>query len=435
MSFIHTASAECAKSELDIFEIQPTQTSIEKSLYVEVQPLAAISDTAPLEFYIAGNGESYFDLNNTLLYIACKIVKQDNTPIPDDARVSLINYPIATLFNQVDVTLGDRLISQSNNLYTYRAYIETILNYSRDALSTKFTAGLFYMDTAGQHNTRVLGGDNKGFAKRAQMTAGSRTVELLGHLHSDLFFQEKFIINGVDLRIRLTRNKDSFCLMSADPEPFKIQILQASLFVKRVQISAAVRIGHAQGLLAGHAKYTIDRVGLKVYSIAQGTRVCNFENLFLGQLPKLLIIGFVDNDAFSGAYDKNPLFFRHNFVNFAALYLDGEQIPAKPFQPDFENRNAIREYTALLQIAGKQNTDSGFLLNRDEFLDGYTLFAFELSADHEHGNHFSLIRNGNLRAEIRFSRALERTVNLIAYGVFDNIIEINQRREILYDYL
>ncbi|XP_053571774.1 uncharacterized protein F54H12.2-like [Bombina bombina] len=435
MAFIHNGSLECAKSELDIFQIQPTQTSIEKSLYVEIQPLTAIIENAPLEFYIAGSGDHYFDLNNTLLFITCKIVKQDNTPPPEGARVSLINYPLSTLFNQVDVTLGDRLVSQSNNLYAYRGYIETILNYSADTLSTQFTGGLFYKDTAGHHDTRVLGGDNQGFNKRAHMLERGKTIELLGHLHSDLFFQEKLMLNGIDLKIKLTRNKDAFCLMSAEAEQYKVQILNASLFVKRVQISPAVRIGHAQGLLTANAKYALDRVGLKVYSIAAGSRVCNQENLFLGQLPKLVVIGFVDNDAFSGAYDKNPLCFKHNHVNFAALYLDGEQIPTKPFQPDFENGNAVREYISLVNIAGKQNCGSAILINRDEYINGYTLFPFDLTPDGESGSHYSLIRSGNLRAEIRFSRALERTVNMIVYSVFDNIIEINQRREVLYDYL
>ncbi|XP_053323790.1 uncharacterized protein F54H12.2-like [Spea bombifrons] len=435
MAFIHTASMECAKSELDLFDIKPTQTSIEKSLYVEVQPLAAISETSPLEFYIAGSGEHYFDLNNTLLYITCKIVKNDNSQIPEGARVSLINYPIATLFNQLDVTLGDRLISQSNNLYSYRAYIETLLNYSADALSTQFTAGLFYKDTAGHHQDRVLNGDNNGFTKRAQMTERGKTVELLGHLHSDIFFQEKLILNGLDLKIKLTRNKDTFCLMSAEQDPLKVQILNATLFIKRVQISPAVRIGHAQALLTGNAKYAIERVSMKVFSVPTGSRVCNQENLFLGQIPKFVILAFVDNEAFSGAYDRNPLCFKHNNVNFAALYLDGEQIPAKPFQPDFEHFNAVREYMAFLQLAQKNCSDSGVIIDREEFVNGYTLFAFDLSPDQECNTHFSLIRSGNLRAEIRFSRALERTVNLLVYGQFENIIEINQRREVLYDYL
>ena len=70
MAFIHGGSEECTKSELDLFQIAPTQTSIERCLYIEVPPLAALSETAPLEFFIAGNGEDYMDLNNTLLYLS-----------------------------------------------------------------------------------------------------------------------------------------------------------------------------------------------------------------------------------------------------------------------------------------------------------------------------------------------------------------------------
>lgn len=434
MAFIHDGSLECTKSELDIFHIPPTQTSIEKSLFVEVQPIAALNDNAPLEFFISGSGEYYYDLNNTLLYVNCRIVKQDNTAIADGARVGFINYPIATLFNQVDITLGDRLISQSDNLYSYRAYIETILNYSPQTLSSQFTAGLFYKDTAGQHHERTLDGNNSGFSKRARATTRSKSIELLGPLFGDIFNQPKLILNGLDLKIKLCRNKDAFCLMSAEPDQFKVQILQASLYVKRVQVSPAVRIGHSQALLTSPAKYALDRAGLKVYSIPTGTRITNHENLFLGQIPKTVILGFVDNEAFSGSYQRNPLCFHHYNINHAALYLDGQQIPARPFQPNFDADLAIREYVALVHIAGKQKADSGLSIDREEFMNGYTLFAFDLSPDQEPGGHFSLIKTGNLRAEIRFAEPTPHTVNMVVYALNSNILEINNRREVLYDY-
>ncbi|XP_069832127.1 uncharacterized protein F54H12.2-like [Dendropsophus ebraccatus] len=434
MAFIHGGSVECAKSELDIFDIPPTQTSIEKSLFVEVQPIAALADNAPLEFFISGSGEYYYDLNNTLLYINCCIVKQDNTAIAEGARVGFINYPIATLFNQVDITLGDRLISQSDNLYSYRAYIETILNYSPQTLSSQFTAGLFYKDSAGHHHDRALAGENSGFIKRALTTARSKPVELLGPIFGDIFNQPKLILNGLDLKIKLTRNKDTFTLMSAEAEPFKIQILQAALYVKRVQVSPAVRIGHSQALLTSTAKYAIDRACLKVYSIPAGTRITNHENLFLGQIPKTVILGFVDNEAFSGSYQRNPLCFHHYNINHAALYLDGQQIPARPFQLNFEAELAIREYAALVHIAGKQKSDSGLAIDREEFMNGYTFFAFDLSPDQEPGGHFSLIKTGNLRAEIRFAEPTQHTLNMNVYVINSNILEINNRREILNDY-
>ncbi|XP_030395305.1 uncharacterized protein F54H12.2-like [Gopherus evgoodei] len=372
-----------------------------------------------------------------LLYMCCKVIKEDGSDIDDDARVALTNYPIATLFNQLDVTLGDRLISQSNNCYPYRALIELILNYSHDTLATQFSTGRFYKDTAGGHKSTLLVGQaNEGFIRRAELMAGSRKLDLLGPLHSNLFFQEKLLLNGVDLKIKLTRSKDVFCLMSGTAnENYKVHIISESLFVKRVKVTPGVRLGHADALMTANAKYPVDRVSIKVFSIPAGSHVSNQENLFLGQLPKQLVIGFIDNDAFSGSYVKNPFNFKHYNINFVALYVDGEQVPAKPLQPDFENGNCVREYMQLVQATGKYVKDRSLLINRDEFAQGYTLYTFDLTPDQECTNHYSLIKTGNLRAEIRFATALPSTVNLIVYGGFDNVLEVNHRRNVLFDYM
>ena len=206
-------SGECMKTELDLFTVPFTQTSIEKNTYVEIPTLSAISDAAPLEFFIAGNGEDYVDLNNTLLYLRVKITKPDGTNIDAGARVGVINYPIATLFSQVDVSLGDRLISQSSNTYPYRAVIESILNYGCDTLKTQFSAGLFYKDAAGHMDDTDPAGENDGLTKRAAYSVDSTTFEMIGPVHSDIFFQEKLMLNGVDIKVRMVRGKDEFCLM------------------------------------------------------------------------------------------------------------------------------------------------------------------------------------------------------------------------------
>ncbi|XP_060092529.1 uncharacterized protein F54H12.2-like [Heteronotia binoei] len=431
MAFIHSGSEECAKSELDLFQIAPTQTSIERCLYIEFPPLAALSESAPLDFFIAGNGDDYMDLNNTLLYLCFKIVKEDGTNLDRNARVSLVNYPIASIFSQLDVTLGDRLILQSHNTYPYRGFIEAVLNYSNDTLNIQFSAGLFYKDTAAQHVSTTLDGNNKGFVKRAALAAGSRKIDLLGQLHSDLFFQEKLLLNGVDVKIKLTRSKHTFCLMADDlNRGCKLNILSASLFVKKVRVAPGVRLGHAEVLFTANAKYPLDRMGIKVFSIPAGSRVSNQENLFLGQLPKLLVIGLVDNKSFSGAHNKNPFNLKHYDINFFALYLDGEQVPTKPLQPDFEGGNCVKEYMQLVQATGKHMKDRSLLVNCEEFAQGYMLFAFDLSPDH-----YSSIKTENLRAEVRFARVLPHTVNMIVYGVFDNVIEINHRRNVLFDYM
>ena len=47
------------------------------------------------------------------------------------------------------------------------------------------------------------------------------------------------------------------------------------------------------------------------------------ENLFLGTLPKRLVLCCIDNDVYNGSYAKNPFHAKHNNVNFLAVYVDG----------------------------------------------------------------------------------------------------------------
>ena len=60
-------------SELDLFSVPPTQTSVENGTWVEYHPLTTVGDGSPIEFDISGTGEDYIDLANTMLYVQAKI--------------------------------------------------------------------------------------------------------------------------------------------------------------------------------------------------------------------------------------------------------------------------------------------------------------------------------------------------------------------------
>lgn len=73
--------------------------------------------------------------------------KETGTYTADEAPEGLINHPRATIFSQVNVSLWDRLVSQSSS--SYCCIIECLTNYGKDALETLFSAGLLYKDAAG----------------------------------------------------------------------------------------------------------------------------------------------------------------------------------------------------------------------------------------------------------------------------------------------
>jgi len=164
---------------------------------------------------------------------------------------------------------------------------------------------------------------------------------------------ERLLLNSVDLRIKLTRASDAFCLMGARDSTFRLKILGASLFAKKVSVSPAVRLGHTAALMKGNALYRISRVNVKTYSIPENSRICSQENLFLGAMPKYIVLGMVHHEAFTGRRDLSPFNFIHNDVEYLALCQDGKQIPAKAFQPQFNNGQSIR---VLQHVPGYRET-------------------------------------------------------------------------------
>ena len=442
MAFVHRDSIECTKMELDLFTVPTTQTSITKGQWIEFHPLSNITDSGPIEFNVSGSGEEYLDLARTQLYVKVKITKPNGAVLDPNTQVGPVNLFLHSLFSQVDVSLNERLISPSTNTYPYRAMIETLLNYGEDAKASQLSMAMFYKDTPGKMDavnpTAENDVANMGLKARYELTKGSDTVDMTGPIHSDIFFQERLLLNGVNLRLKLNRAKNAFCLVSSATGPnFKVVITEAILYVRKVKIASSIALGHAAALKQTTAKYPIRRVDCKVLTIPGGFGAFNPDNIFLGRIPKRLVLGLVDTEAYNGSYTANPFNFKHHNLSQVGVYVDGEQIPRKPLFLKFEKaggQNFITGFQSLFSGIGAFSQDKGNQMTRSDYHQGYTLFAFDMTPDHCSGDHFELIKQGNLRVELHFAQPLANTVNLIIYAEFESVIEIDTNRNVLYDY-
>ena len=302
-----------------------------------------------------------------------------------------------------------------SNTYPFRAYVETLLSYGAEAKKTQLTSQLWYKDTAGHMEATQENAGNAGLVERHRNIAGSRVFEMMGRLPVDLFMQDRFLLDGVSVKIRLVRSKDAFSLMAGGANPdYQVRgIVDAVLFVRKAVLSSTVVMAHIRALEKGTAKYPLRPVDCKVYSIPQDAMSSTQENLFLGTLPKRIILWCVDNDALNGAFDKNPFHAKNNGINFVVVYVDGCQVPAKPLQPNFETGQYVRSYVNLVSATGKHAQDEGNELTRDDFGNGYTFFGFDQTPDACEGGCFHLVQKGNLRIEIHFAAALAQTVNVV----------------------
>ena len=91
-----------------------------------------------------------------------------------------VNLWLHALFSQVEVFLNNKLVTPSSTAYPYRAYIETILNFSKDAKDSHLTSALFYKDKAGKMDSvnplAEAANVNTGLKERHAHTRQSRSV-------------------------------------------------------------------------------------------------------------------------------------------------------------------------------------------------------------------------------------------------------------------
>ena len=379
MKLLHEQSSQCLRSELDLFSLPPTQTAVDGSQWVEHSPVSTITSSSPIEFIVSGSGEDYMDLNNTLLEVKACIKTTNDSPVDAAVAVAPINNTMYSLFSQIDVSLNDVNVSSATTTYPYRAYIETHLNYGTDAKKSRLQAAMYFIDdnlTVSNPIPDSSSARNMGLKRRHGICTAKPTFDMIGPLHVDVFNQSKYMLNGVTMKVRMTRNKDSFVLMAKSDvtESFKVDILSAKLFVRKLKITPSLCLAHERILQQKTAKYPITRVECKVIHLPQGQKSFTHDNLFLGQLPKRIVLGMVDNRAFNGDISLNPYNFQHCNLNYLAVHLDGQQVPWAPLQPSFSGSSYIRAFYTQFTGGDGISSDTGNTIGREQFVNGHALY-------------------------------------------------------------
>lgn len=119
---------------------------------------------------------------------------------------------------------------------------ETFLSFGSEAKTSQLTSQLFIKDTPGAlDDNDVKNGQNNGLYARSIYFQESKTVDLEGHLFSDVFKMNRYIVNQVSIGVRLYRSKGEFCLITKEDSPdFQIVIDDILLRVCKLQINPAL---------------------------------------------------------------------------------------------------------------------------------------------------------------------------------------------------
>jgi hypothetical protein len=225
-------------------------------------------------------------------------------------------------------------------------------------------------------------------------------------------------------------------MASEDDVDYRVKLADAYLKIRKVKVNPSISVAHEIALKKGPAIYPIRRVECKSFIVPAGNPSLRKDNLFNGMVPKTVVFGLVESEAFNGALKKNPYNFQHFNVSSIGITVNGEEMPFKPLQLSYGAApKYIEAFSTLFSGMGKIYYNTGNDISREEFPKGYAVYAFYLTPDMCGASpHFNVVQKGNLAIDIQFSVAPAAAVSLVCYGEFENTVHIDSERNVVYDY-
>ena len=441
-------SMECAKSELDLFSVPPTNTAIEEGHWDNIQPHPNFDQSPVVRFDITGTNSHYVDLAATELHVKFAIVvKKGEAAVkaPKDS-VALVNNFLHSMFEQCQVYLNNVPVENTNKCYAYRAYLENLLCYNKDSKDNLLRGDFFFHE-----NNKISEWKEKATNKLVEKTEGFATkadesvveYEAYGKIHCDIFNINKYMLNNIDIKLVFTKSSDSFCLLAEKSKTAQFSIRDTFLRIRRVKVSNAVMLAHAMALEQTTAKYPIKRVLVKPFVLPPSSHMFTISGIHFGIMPTRVVMGFVKTAGYSGAIDCDPFYFDHIGVTYLNLKVASRSLPyAQGIHTQYYKNNYMQGYLTL----HKNIREASNGITYDGYKAGHTLYAFDLTPDLCSADHFNLLKDGSLDLDVQIEANPSKTDNPKAelatatgytamfYLEFDNIIEITKERQVLVDY-
>ena len=386
----------------------------------------------PIEFILSGqNGTEYLDLKRSRLYVKLRVKHANGDNIAVDSTTGPVNGLFFALFSQLDCYLQGILVSSSNTNYPYKCMMKSLLNYGQDAKTTQLTSTLFYKDHSGHMDSLT---SNTGLYERKKFIGNSKYLDMEGPLFHDLFEMDRYLLNVVDVKLKLYRSKPSFCLMSDDANAdFDIVIEDIAVKVCKVKVNPAIIYSHSQALKSKPAMYPYTKTTVKHITLMSGSTNVVLENIFQDVKPTRIIVGMTSTNAVNGDYKLNPWNFQHYDLQQLTMYCDGIPVNGVPLKLDFnEDKGAtnVAAYVKLFEHGGTLTTDAGNDITRSDFNNGYALFCFDLEPHFSNVKYLSLVKQGKVRLECHFGTPLPETVSLLILAENCGYFEITESRQI-----
>ena len=424
--------------------IQPGEEALHT--FVEtVSPLQNYQNSgSPLEWIFPASPHYLTDLSQCYLKIALKVTKADGTPIVHkelaagtdpwsvtdwdteagtESLLSCVNNFVNSQFSQIQVFFNSQLVENSLH-YPYVSYLANLLSADSEIKSSLLAAlSGWYPDEPMKFDEKT----NTSFRQRINnMILNGRTVHFKTKLDLGVFRMSQLLPNHLQIKICAHPTSPDFSLLwckSTKPtEQYKIQFSLATMECKRIKPFPNKLRELETKLSKSLVNYDFVHTTIRAHNLSSGASTYSVENLYTGQIPNLLMLVFLDNDAFHGQIQKNPYFLKHHDLSYCCIETGGSQYPSpRGFVCDESYKDCYMElFRCFSDFHG---------IKYEDFLGGSFVLPFNLEAAAQSKD------AGVINAKIRFKTALTSTLTVLAIACTNTRFQIDHLRNVNTAYI
>jgi len=254
---------------------------------------------------------------------------------------------------------------------------------------------------------------------------------MAGNLQLGIFSTNKYIPDGVNITLKLTKSSPAFYLWApteASGKNYTFKYEECYLVLKKIIVHPTILAKNEAAFKEGlTVKLPLKTTEIRTFTIPSGTFNFQSENLFGGRLPERIYVQFVDAEAFSGKITKNPYNFQHFDVETIKTGIEEKTNYGDEMSVNFPTRY-LEGYNSLFGMVAPG--EDGNYIERDLYSkDGYSIFMFNILCPTTM-DAFIVQKPGNVKVFAKFRNALPQATTVIISGVFANMVEIDEGRNV-----
>ena len=394
-------------------------------------PLNYTSKHGPWQYHSPQDNKHFIDLNTLTWNGKIRVInkKDPNSPViatnqTKDITCSVVNNFIHSTVSKITYQLNDFQMGDSApKSYSYRAYMDNLLSFSKGAKEQSLKYHGFEQDTPGSFedvNKLTASNTNSGFKKRSELFCTPNFFHFSVKLRIDLANIDQFLQPGVQMRFEIERNSDAFALLSdvGDDVTFEFEIKDSTIEFDKM-IPTPEYLNHFEkNILQEPLIYSYDKSQIHYFPYSANVNDLSIYSMFhTDKLPSYLVFGLVDNDAFDGSVSKNPYNFKHFDLKEFYLLVNGISVPTQPVKLNITSMDYHQAYVnEFLDKLKLKNSNDSIGISANDWINGSFFWIVDLNVDkccnfHEHNS-----KGGTIHLKLQTKTALPKTTRLIVYS-------------------